>query len=196
VLAAGSLAACGRAGAPPPVPLRVTTSGAGLVPEQATGVAVGRGRVLTVAHVLDGGGEVRVAGRRARVARVDRRLDLAVLVVSGLHARAARLGAGGRAGSVEVLRDGRPRALAARVRRRVRATVTGPGGAAVRPALELAAGVRPGDSGAPVTDGAGRVVGIVFARSDAGPATAWAVDAAAVRTLVSASSSSRHRTGR
>jgi S1-C subfamily serine protease len=162
--------------------------GGGLVPEQATGVAAGGGRVVTVAHVLDGGSAVRVAGRPARVVRADRRLDLAVLAVPGLRGRALRLGSGTGPGEVEVLRDGRSRALSAHVRRRVTATVNAPGGTVIRPALELAAAVRPGDSGAPVTDPAGRVLGIVFARSDDGPPTAWAVDASAVRTLLRARS--------
>jgi S1-C subfamily serine protease len=53
----------------------------------------------------------------------------------------------------------------------------------VRPALEVAAAVQPGDSGAPVTDPAGRVLGIVFAGGGDGR-TAWAVDAAAVRAVL------------
>jgi S1-C subfamily serine protease len=126
-----------------------------------------------------------VAGRAARVVRTDRRLDLAVLAVPELRGRGVRLGGGTGAGAVEVLRDGRPRALPATVRRRVTATVKAPGGTVVRPALELSAAVRPGDSGAPVTDAAGRVLGIVFARSDDGPPTAWAVAAPAVAVLLS-----------
>ena len=58
--------------------------------DEATGFAVGRGRVLTVAHVLDGGGDVsggRPAG--ASVVRRDDRLDLAVLAVPGVG-RASR----------------------------------------------------------------------------------------------------------
>jgi len=193
--ALAALAAGGCGGAPggaggAPAPLRVTVAGAGLVPDQATGFAVGPARVVTVAHVLAGGGAVRVAGRPARVVRVDRRVDLAVLAVAGLRARAAA-----DAGGVEVLRGGHPRALAAHVRRRVTATVRGPGSAVVRPALDLAAAVQPGDSGAPVTDGSGRLLGVVFARSDAGRPTAWAVDATAVRAFVSASSASRRHPG-
>jgi S1-C subfamily serine protease len=185
-LVAVCAAGCGGAGARAPVPLRVSVSGDGLVPALATGIVVGRGRVLTVAHALDGGGAVRVDGRAARLLRRDARLDLALLAVPGVRGRAVRFGAAGGPAAVDVLRGGRPRALAAGLRRRVTATVRGPDGARARPALELAAAVRPGDSGAPVTDAAGRVLGIVFARADAGPPTAWAVDASAVRRLLAA----------
>jgi S1-C subfamily serine protease len=164
----------GPAGGGAPAPLRVTVATGALVPDVATGFAMGGGRVVTVAHVLRAGGAVRVAGRPARVVRANARLDLAVLVVPGLPAPRAP----GRGARVEVLRAGRPQALPARVERRVTATL----GRAVRPALELSAAVEPGDSGAPVTDAAGRLVGIVFARSDA--RTAWAVDASAVRALL------------
>jgi S1-C subfamily serine protease len=168
-----ALAAVGCGGAPArvPAPLRVTVDRGALVPDVATGFAVGD-RVVTVAHVLAGGGAVRVAGRPARVVRADPRLDLAVLAVPGL--RAPRMAGSG----VAVLRDGRPRALPARVERRVTATL----GRAVRPAVELSASVQPGDSGAPVTDASGRLVGVVFAR--AGSGTAWAVDAAAVARVL------------
>ncbi|HEX2105381.1 MAG TPA: hypothetical protein VHF51_17140, partial [Solirubrobacteraceae bacterium] len=55
---------------------------------------------------------------------------------------------------------------------------------AARPALELAARVAPGDSGAPVLDRRGRLAGVLFARSDRRPATAYAVAAAAVRPVL------------
>ena len=188
LLGAG-LVAAGCRGAPArvaaPSPLRVSADRGALVPAVATGFAVGRGRVVTVAHVLQGGGAVRVAGRRARVLRTDAQLDLAVLAVPGL---AAPRGSG-RGARVEVLRSGRPRALPARVERRVTATL----GRAVRPALELAAAIQPGDSGAPVVDGAGRVVGVVFARS--GGRTAWAVDASALRALLGAARQDRRTAG-
>ena len=91
-LLAGACGAAGTAGEPPAA-LRVTVATDGLVPQVATGVATADGRVLTVAHVLSGGHGVQVAGRRARVLRVDRRLDLALLAVPGLHAPVVRLGA-------------------------------------------------------------------------------------------------------
>jgi S1-C subfamily serine protease len=108
------------------------------------------------------------------VVRADRRLDLAVLAVPGLSAAWTS----GRGARVEVLRSGRPRALPARVERYVTATL----GSDTRPALELSAAVQPGDSGAPVTDASGRLVGVIFARS--GARTAWAVDASALCRLL------------
>ena len=150
--------------AAPPEPLRVTVSGSGI----ATAIPIGAGRVLTVAHVLDGARFVRVDGRPARVVRVDRRLDLAELAVPGLDAPPVRTATGGGEAVVRVLRDGEVVTLSAPVRRRVTASIAGHS----RPALELAATVEPGDSGAPVLDAQGRVLGLVFAR---GSRSAWAV---------------------
>jgi hypothetical protein len=146
------LAGCGG---PEAQPLRVSVEPRAI----ATGAAVGRGEVLTVAHVLDGARSVRVAGRPARVVRVDRRRDLAWL--------AADVRPGAFADGLHVLRAGRPAVNPARVLRRVTARI----GGVTRPALELDADVEPGDSGAPLTRG-GRIVGVVFAR---GTRSAWAV---------------------
>ena len=103
--AAAEAAAGPRRGAPDVV--RVTVATDGLVPEVATGVAAGDGRVLTVAHALSPGRAVRVAGRPARVLRLDRRLDLALLAVPGLRAPALRLGDDARRVGSLVLRGGR-----------------------------------------------------------------------------------------
>ena len=170
------------------------------------------GRVVTVAHVLGDEDAPRVDGRLAVGTRADVTADLALLAVGGRAPRpAARLATGTSAGGgtadltsglldgggdgsdpagpvvVRVLRHGAPRDLPARIVRRVTARV----GRAFethrvsRPALELdAAGIRAGDSGAPVLDGDGRVAGVVFARSSGRGRTAWAVDAAAVRVLL------------
>ena len=148
----------------PPEPLRVTVSAHGV----ATAIPLRDGRVLTVAHVLDGARFVLVDGRPARVVRVDRRLDLAELAVPGLVAPTVRTVDSGTEAVVRVLRDGEPVTLSAPVRRRVTASIAGHS----RPALELAATVEAGDSGAPVLDARGRVLGIVFARGSRG---AWAV---------------------
>jgi S1-C subfamily serine protease len=174
-VAAVALAGCGGAGGAPPPVLAVRGPDA-----EATGFAIGGGRVLTVAHVLRGGRAVSVGDRRARVLRVDRRDDVAVLA-SG-DAPAARAGAAreGDRVTVRVLREGAVRSLRATVRRRITAHVSGE----VRPALELAAAVMPGDSGAPVVDGRGQVVGVVFAQAAGGEALAYALDARALGPLL------------
>ena len=164
----------------------------------ATGVPAGRGRVLTVAHVLEAGGRVSVRGpdgraRRARVARLDRRADLALLDVPGL--RAAPLRAEGssparpaRPARLLLRRAGGVEARAVGVRRRIVARFHGPPGTPVRvrPALELAAEVAGGDSGAPVVTAGGRLAGVVYARSRKRAGTAYAVSAPAVAPLLRA----------
>jgi S1-C subfamily serine protease len=157
--------------------------------EVATGFGVGPGRVITVAHVLEPGRRLVVRSRdghthRARVLRVDRRDDLALIAVPGLTARA--LGDAAADGDrLLVRRAGHTTALGAVLSRRIRATVRGPNwGPYVRPALELRAGVDLGDSGAPLVDRSGRVAGVLFARSEDAPRTAYAVDAGALFRLL------------
>jgi S1-C subfamily serine protease len=181
--AAVVLVGCGgaepRAAAPPRV-LSVHVS-AGALDFDATAFAVGGGRAVTVAHVLRSGRPVLVADRRAPVLRVDRRLDVAVLA-TGARGPATRT-AGARTGqrvTVRVLRGGAVRALHATVRRTISAHIDG----AVRPALELAAAVMPGDSGAPVVDGAGGVVGVLFAQAADREGVAYALDARALGPLL------------
>jgi len=166
--------------------LPVTVAIDGLVPQVATGVATGDDRVLTVAHVLSGGHGVAVRGREARILRIDRRLDLALLAVPGLRAPRVRLGSDARGVVITVLRNRRVTSLRSIVRRHVlvhwRDQPTDP--AQSRPGLELAAAIEPGDSGAPVIDRRGRLLGLLYARSRDREATAWAVDATAVRTVL------------
>jgi S1-C subfamily serine protease len=80
---------------------------------------------------------------------------------------------------VRVLRDGAARSLPATVRRVITARLTGNGPVEVRPALELAVAVAPGDSGAPVIDARGRVAGVVFAQASDRDLT-YALDARAL----------------
>jgi S1-C subfamily serine protease len=170
----------------PPRVVRVRVAVDGLLPQIATGVATGDGRVLTVAHALTGGHAVDVAGRRATVLGVDRRLDLALLSVPGLRAPKARLGGDARRVEIPVLRDRRPRTLSARIRRHVLVRWREQPGEPPqpRPGIEVAARIDPGDSGAPVLDRRGRVLGVLYARSSDAPGTAWAVDASAARGLL------------
>src|SRR4051812_22580488 len=156
--------------APDPPVVRVELAGATSAADVATGFAVAPGRVVTVAHVLERDRRLVVrqgrVTRHARVLREDRRNDLALLAVPGLDAPAlAGEGARGdrllvRRGDTPLVRRGdrllvrrgvRTSALPATVRRPIRASVRGPDwGPYRRPALELAAAVQLGDSGAPL----------------------------------------------
>jgi hypothetical protein len=174
-----------RAGDEPAAPraLRVAVTSPAGAASLATGFAAGGDRVVTVAHVLDNGATVTVDGRRARVLRVDRRDDLALLALPGLRAARVRLTAGGGARDARLL--ARSGARPAAVRRAITATVRiEPAAAVRRPALELAADVAGGDSGAALVDGEGRVAGVLFATSTARAHTAYAVDAAPLRALL------------
>jgi S1-C subfamily serine protease len=173
-----------------PTLLKVTVPGDGLVPEVATAFAISTTQAVTVAHAVGDRRTVMVAapGERARsvrVVRVDRRLDLALLDVPGL--RAPVFGPGhlddGIYGWVLVLRGDQRPALHAQLLRRITANVRdAPYAAAqVRPALELRTVVEQGDSGAPVLDLNGRVVGMVFAQASDRDDRAYALDAAAIR---------------
>jgi hypothetical protein len=186
-LAAATLAAAavgGAGGTADRGGLAVVTVGE--APAIATGFTVAPDRVVTVAHVLDGGA-VTVRGadgvaRRGTVLRRDERLDLALLAVPGLRAAPAPPAAGT---AVLVRRDGGVAVLGATVTRRIDARVRQGGTRRVvrRPALELAARTGVGDSGAPVLVD-GRVTGVVFAASSRRPGVAYAVDAAVLDELI------------
>ena len=177
--------------APAPVLVRVV-AGEGAARDVATGVVVGDGRVLTAAHAVHGAGRVRVAvpgarDRRARVVARSARLDVAVLAVDGVRGPPPATGAGhaGERASLWVLRDGAATALAATVRRPITAHVRAQPGDApqIRPGLELAAAIEPGDSGAPLVDADGRVLGLAFAQAADGSRRAYAVSGEAAVAL-------------
>jgi S1-C subfamily serine protease len=153
--------------------------------EVATAFALGSDRAVTVAHVIDGRVVRLQDGRRASVRSVDQANDLAVLSVPGLHAPRTRFRSASGDVVVLVVRRGRVVALPARVRRPIIARIRTPDGRRVvrRRALELAADIGPGDSGAPVVTHDGRVAGVVFAQSNGRDHTAYAVSALAARPL-------------
>jgi S1-C subfamily serine protease len=173
---------------PAVAPLRVTSGH-----EVATGFAVGADRIVTVAHVL--GGPLAANGRPARLVRADRRSDLALVSVPGLDAPARAAGSAapatesalaGAPARVLRLRGGHLSALSVHIRRAIVAHVRTAGArrAVMRPALELAARVRAGDSGAPVVSRSGALVGVIFAASSGRENTAYAVDASALTRLL------------
>jgi S1-C subfamily serine protease len=105
--------------------------------------------------------------------------------VPGLHAPRTRFRSASGDVVVLVVRRDRVVALPAHVRRSISARIRTPDGRRVvrRPALELAADIAPGDSGAPVVTLDGRVAGVVFAQSNRRAHTAYAVSALAARPL-------------
>ena len=186
LLLAGAAIGHATGGAPVGGPAVVTVEARG--ERTATGFVVAGGRVVTVAHAV-GTGRVRVRGadgiaHQATVLRRDGAMDLAVLLVPDLPAAPRTLARGG--AHVLLRRDGRRVSARAVVRRRIDARVrTGDGRlVARRPALELVAPIRAGDSGAPLIGADGRVAGIVFARSRDRAGIAYAVDAAALSRLL------------
>jgi len=161
---------------------------------EGTGFAYAPERVMTNAHVVAGVLEpsVQVGGRRlaGRVVLYDPARDVAVLYVPGLVgdplAFAGPAAPGDSAIVVGYPGDGPFRADGARVREVQRAR--GPdiygSGTVVREVYALRAVVQPGNSGGPLLDTSGEVLGVVFAaaadRTDTGYAlTAGEVAAAA-----------------
>ena len=171
-----------------PTIFKVTVPNGTPVAGVATAFSVAPGRAITVAHAVDGRRTVLVAApgqkaRRVRVLRTDRRLDLAVLAVPDVRVPvfgSERLESG-MYGFVQVLRGTERITLHAQLLRQITASVrNAPGAVAqVRPALELRTVVAQGDSGAPVLDLNGRVIGMLFAQAGDREDRAYALDASA-----------------
>jgi S1-C subfamily serine protease len=171
-----------------PTMLEVTVANGTPIADVVTAFSIGPGRAVTVAHAVGSHRTVLVAApgqrpRRVRVLRVDRRLDLAVLGVPGVRTPvfATERLESGMYGFVQVLRGAKRITLHMQMLRRITANVRdAPDAAAqVRPALELRTVVAQGDSGAPVLDLNGRVIGMIFAQAGNRDDRAYALDAKA-----------------
>jgi S1-C subfamily serine protease len=154
---------------------------------EGSGFVVAPQRVVTNAHVVAGvtAPQVQVGGEGerldAQVVLFDPAEDLAVLAVPRL--RAEPLGTGRQLGtSADAVVAGFPQdgpftAVPARVREVLRAEgkdIYG-GATVVREVYSLAADVEPGNSGGPLLDPGGNVVGVVFARSLTDRGTGYAL---------------------
>jgi S1-C subfamily serine protease len=166
--------------------------------QEGSGVIIGPQRVITNAHVVAGvtNPRVQVGGvgtrYRAVVVSFDARRDLAVLRVPKLRTNPLPLGTDLRRGDLAVVagfpNDGPFRASAARVRSIVKASgedIYGRPGA-VREVYSLYVKVQPGNSGGPVLNSAGQVVGIVFAKSLDDDSTGYALTLDESRSVIEA----------
>lgn len=143
--------------------------------QEGSGWVLSPGRVVTNAHVVAGADLVRVQGRdqmlAGRVIVFDPERDLAVLSVPGLEAAALPLGTelsrGDSAAVPGYPLDGPYRVVSARVRAVLDARGLDIYGRdrVLREIYSLNTKVQPGNSGGPVLDDRGRVVGVVFAKS-------------------------------
>ncbi|MEO5743269.1 MAG: MarP family serine protease [Terracoccus sp.] len=162
--------------------------------QEGTGWVVSPGRIITNAHVVAGASRLRVESGGemlpANVVLFDPNRDLAVLSVAGLDAPALPLGAGLERGQSAVVPgyplDGPFTVVSARVR----ATLNARGydiystGTVVREIYSLNTTVQPGNSGGPLLDTQGRVVGVVFAKSLEDDRTGYALTLAEARPVI------------
>jgi S1-C subfamily serine protease len=196
VVAVVGLAGAGwSAGGAVPHPERaavdVEASGCHAVSDRATGWVGPGGLVVTVAHAVRGSTAVTAGGVAARVVGLDLRADVAVLAPSdGGHqnrlALAPRATQGGAAWVTHVV-DGRPRSTSTSTSNGVVITIDEPADDTTytRRGLSLSFGAIRGDSGAPVVDRAGAVVGMVFATARAEADLSYAVSAAEIAAVLS-----------
>jgi S1-C subfamily serine protease len=194
VVVAGWSAGVGRAPRPERSIVAVTVNGCHAVSDHATGWVGPGGVVVTVAHVVRGSTAVVIDGAVARPVAVDLRTDVAVLVPVAPTARPPlAVGHQARAGRVWFARLVAERVVVTAVASSgdVPITIDEPGTATVyaRTGLVLETGADPGQSGSPVVDRSGRVVGMVFAAArDA--SRSYAVSGVEIEALLAAVSRS------
>lgn len=171
---------------------------------EGTGFVFAPERVMTNAHVVAGVDEpeVQVGDRRleATVVLFDPRTDVAVLHVPGLDRRAlpfsdAPAEAGDDAVVVGYPQDGPFRPDAARVRGTVNAVGSDIYGReqATREVLAIFSRVRPGNSGGPLVDPAGAVLGVIFAAAADDPQVGYALTREEVRDEANAAATATER---
>ncbi len=156
-----------------------------LKPILATAVVVEDGLLLTVAHAIAGAEDdlevIDLDGteRPAKVVAFDPERDLALLEVDGFHERiemaTPEADSGGIIASVgsDLAIEGIPYRILRLVTARSADIYNQ--GEVLRQALEIEARVSPGDSGAPLLDRNGAMVGVLFAGSEGVEDSAWAL---------------------
>jgi S1-C subfamily serine protease len=168
-----------------PSTVKVVAVGCGEI-QEGSGFVASPGLVVTNAHVIAGTGSIRVEDATgyhvASVELFDPEFDLAVLRVRGLAERPLRIdpytvGRGTKA-VVMGYPEGGPLAVdPAGVRSEIMATGLDVYGQnpTVRAVYEIQALVRPGNSGGPLVEPGGLVIGVVFSRSPSTPDIGYAL---------------------
>jgi S1-C subfamily serine protease len=168
---------------------------------EGTGFVYAPEHVVTNAHVVAGVREPQVqvggTGRAlpAHVVAYDPKRDLAVLFVPRLEAGALRFDRSAVRGSGAVVagfpRGGPYAVVAARVREQLQARGRDIYGRSqvTRDVFSLYSTVQPGNSGGPLLSPAGRVYGVVFAKSVDDPNTGYALTVEEVRPVTDAAAS-------
>ena len=172
--------------------VRITAQGCTAVDTVATGWRAQLGLVVTAAHAVRGSTTVRADGVPARVVALDNRTDVAVLVPATTEkVSPLALASVGGAPQVWVARfsgtSGASTVSEAGAGLVVTATIDEPVDDTTywRQAFSVGVAIDRGDSGAPVIDSGGRVVGMLFAAARDGSATAYAVAAGDIRSPLS-----------
>jgi len=189
-LAGAGWSAAGAVPHPETSTVEIETWGCHAVSEQATGWWARGGLVVTVAHAVRGSTSVAAGGVEARVVAVDLRSDVAVLAPSrpARHAGLAVAPDQTRGGSAWVghVVAGRPRATSTTASRDLVINIDEPADDTTytRRGLSLTFGAVRGDSGAPVVDRDGAVVGMIFATARADAHLSYAVSAAEIAAVL------------
>jgi S1-C subfamily serine protease len=165
-----------------------------LKPILATAVVVDNGLLLTVAHAVAGADPdltvIDLGGteRAALVVAFDPARDLALLEVEGFTSP-IRMGVpvAGSTGTIGAV--GSDLTVQAVPYRVIRIVAASSGdiydeGEVLRQALEIEASVGPGDSGAPLLDEEGAMVGMLFAASEGVDGSAWALDVSEIESFL------------
>ncbi|WP_076260321.1 MarP family serine protease [Intrasporangium flavum] len=173
--------------------------------QEGTGWVLRDNRIVTNAHVVAGASEVHVeAGGRTLTAQVvvfDPERDLAVLDVEALDLPALTLGSdiarGDSAAVPGFPLDGPYRVVSARVRGILDARGFDIYGQdrVVREIYSLATTVQPGNSGGPLLDTQGRVVGVIFAKSLEDDSTGYALTLAEAKPVLDEAASAQRAVG-